>query len=183
MGARLQLHPNLRHLMALAIACLLLGTTAAQAVVVGEPFPGFELRDAEGALVRSDELFGRPWLVNVWASWCPQCRNELPLLARAAEELGAEGLGLLLVNASERQHVAREYLAAAGLTLRTLVDPAEAEAGLETTTEFLRRIRTRGLPTTYFIDADGIVRGLFVGELTPLSIVDQLATLGVAWQP
>jgi thiol-disulfide isomerase/thioredoxin len=175
--------PRLGRLVAALVACALLGSAAAQRPTVGQPFPDFALRDAAGVLVTNADLHGRAWMLNVWATWCRPCRTELPLLARVADELEGGGLGLLLVNAAERAGVASGYLAAEGLALRTLVDPDAAEAGLETTTQFMRRIRSRGLPTTYFIDAEGIVRSLYVGELLPETIGEHLATLGLTWRP
>jgi cytochrome c biogenesis protein CcmG, thiol:disulfide interchange protein DsbE len=151
---------------------------------VGAPFPAFELRDQHGVLVTRDDLLGRPWLINVWASWCPPCRAELPLLAGAAADLAPTGLGLLLLNAGERASVATGYLAAEDLDLRTLVDPDQPLPGLERTEDALRRLRARGLPTTFFLDAEGVVRAAFVGELTADALAEQLdRALGLAWSP
>ncbi len=166
----------------LAAFWLLWATAAAQGV--GAPLPPFELRDQHGALVVRDDLLGRPWLVNLWATWCPPCRAELPLLATAAADLADEGLGLLLLNAGERASLAAAYLDEAGLDLRTLVDPDERERGLERTEDTMRRLRARGLPTTFFVDAEGVVRAAFVGELTADALAEQLASaLGLAWSP
>jgi len=167
----------------LATLALASGSTAL-AQGVGAPLPPFELRDQHGVIVTPEDLLGRPWMLNVWASWCPPCRAELPLLARAATELEDKGLGLLLLNAGETASVATAFLESEGLDLRTLVDPDARERGLEGTEDVLRRLRARGLPTTFFLDADGVVRSAFVGELTAPALAEQLAAaLGIAWSP
>ena len=166
---------------AVLAAVLTLPTAAAQGV--GAPLVDFTLRDQHGELVTRDDLLGRRWLLNVWASWCPPCRAELPLLERAAAEL-ADDVGLLLLNAGERAAVASGFLEAEGLDLRTLVDPNARERGLEGTEDVLRRMRARGLPTTFFVDADGVVVQAFVGELTPSALAELLETaFGVRWSP
>ena len=176
--------PGRRTALAFAAALLLLTAGAASAQGVGAPLPGFELRDQHGEAFSPTDLRGRPWLLHVWASWCPPCRAELPLLARAAAELADEGVALVLLNAGETATVARAFLEAEGLDLRTLVDPVRPERGLERTEDLLRRLRTRGLPTTFFVDADGVVRASFVGELTADALAAQLAAaLGVGWSP
>ena len=170
--------------LALVATVALIAGSATLAQGVGAPLPPFELRDQHGVVVTPEDLLGRPWLLNVWASWCPPCRAELPLLARAAAELEDQGLGLLLLNAGETASVATAFLEAEGLDLRTLVDPDAHERGLESTEDVLRRLRARGLPTTFFLDADGVVRSAFVGELTAPALADQLAAaLGIAWSP
>jgi cytochrome c biogenesis protein CcmG, thiol:disulfide interchange protein DsbE len=171
-----------RSALALTVLIALLGTAAAQQV--GRPLPSFELRDQHGVAVTNDDMLGRVWMLNVWASWCPPCRAELPLLARAAAELEEEGLDLLLLNAGETASVAVRFLDAEGLPLRTLVDPDQSERGLERTNDALRRLRTGGLPTTYFVDVDGTLLATFVGELTPDALAERLTSVyGFDWTP
>ena len=157
---------------------------AALAQRVGVPLPDFELRDQHGVLVRPDDLRGKPLILNVWASWCPPCRAELPLLAKAAADLGDDGVVLLLLNAGEVAAVASDFLATEGLPLRTLVDPDRREPGLEASLDVLRRLRAGGLPTTFFVDGDGVLRGTYVGELNASALTTMLANaLGVDWSP
>jgi cytochrome c biogenesis protein CcmG, thiol:disulfide interchange protein DsbE len=171
----------IRSLWALAALTL---TALAFGQAVGDPLPSFALRDQHGVLVISDELEGQRWLVNVWASWCPPCQAELPLLQRAVSELESEGLGLLLINTTETASVASAFLEAEGLELRTLVDPDRREAGLEPVIGVLRRLRTAGLPTTYFLAEDGRLLATYVGELTPDVLAERLATVfGLDWEP
>ncbi len=166
----------------LLLTLALLGGAGAQQP--GQPFPAIELRDQHGELVTNDDLLGQRWLLNVWASWCPPCRAELPLLARAADELADEGVGLLLLNAGESASVATGFLDAEGLALRTMVDPDQREPGLESTNDTLRRLRTGGLPTTYFVDADGTLLATFIGELTPDALAERIGSVfGIAWSP
>ena len=165
---------------------MLLGALAAVALAqrVDAPLPTFELRDQHGVLVRPDDLRGRPLILNVWASWCPPCRAELPLLAGAAADLEDDGVLLLLLNAGEPAAVATGFLAAEGLPLRTLVDPDRREPGLEPTLDVLRRLRAGGLPTTFFVDAEGVLRRTYVGELDAAVLAALLASaLGVDWVP
>ena len=167
---------------ALLLTLALLGSASAQQP--GQPLPAIELRDQYGELVTNDDLLGQRWLLNVWASWCPPCRAELPLLARAAEELADDGIGLLLLNAGETASVATGFLDAEGLALRTLVDPDQRERALESTNDTLRRLRAGGLPTTYFVDADGTLLATFIGELTPDALAERIdSVFGIAWSP
>lgn len=170
--------------LAVVLAAVLTLPSTAFAQGVGAPLVDFSLRDQHGELVTRDDLLGRRWLLNVWASWCPPCRAELPLLERAAADLADDGVGLLLLNAGERTSVASGFLEAEGLALRTLVDPDARERGLEDTEDVLRRLRARGLPTTFFVDADGVVAQAFVGELTPSALAELLeAAFAVQWSP
>ncbi len=170
--------------VASAALLMLLLLSSASAQRPGQPLPSFELRDQHGELVTNDDLLGKRWMLNVWASWCPPCRAELPLLARAADETAEEDIGLLLLNAGETASVAVRFLEGEGLELRTLVDPDGGERGLESTNDTLRRLRAGGLPTTYFLDADGTLLATFVGELTPDALAERLSSVfGVVWTP
>jgi cytochrome c biogenesis protein CcmG, thiol:disulfide interchange protein DsbE len=188
MNATIDRHGRVRRgrLSRVARAAALAGALAISSAAgqgVGAPFPAMELRDTDGVLVSTADLEGSVWLVNVWASWCPPCRTELPLIERAGRDLADAGLGVLLLNAGERASVARAFLESQGIELRTLADPDVRESGLDRTDDVLRRLRARGLPTTYFVDADLVIRAVYVGELTEDVLVERLASLGLDWRP
>jgi thiol-disulfide isomerase/thioredoxin len=169
-------------LRAAALVALLGWFASAHAQVVGEPFPSFTLRDQHGALMTEADLVGRRWLVNVWASWCPPCEAEMPNLVRAAAEV--HGLELLLFNTTETASVAGAWLAAQGYDVRTLVDPDQSERGLERMLSVLSRFRSRGIPTTYFVEADGTLRAVVRGEMTPEALAERLqVAFGLTWRP
>ncbi len=148
----------------------------------GDVAPDFTLTDGVGAAVRLSDFRGKPVLLNFWATWCPPCADELPLFQEVADETP---VSVLLVNMGEGQARAAAYLAANGLSLRTAVDGAGSAQpeGAEGTLEVARRYRVLGLPTSFFIGADGVVAGVSVGPLTPQTLAEQLLKVGVRWEP
>ena len=88
---------------------------------------------------------GRPMVVNLWASWCGPCRQEMPMLAQAQRR--QPHITFAFVNQGEAPEVVRRYLASNGLALReVLLDPASSVGAA---------VASRGLPTTLFYDAQG----------------------------
>jgi len=88
---------------------------------------------------------GRPMIVNLWASWCGPCRQEMPMLAQAQRQ--QPHIALAFVNQGESAEVVRRYLATSGLALQdVLLDP---------TSSLGTAVGSRGLPTTLFYDAQG----------------------------
>jgi thiol-disulfide isomerase/thioredoxin len=170
---------------------LLFGLAFASAQSVGSQAPDFLLLDPGGEPVRLSDFSGTPVLLNFWATWCPPCREELPLFQRVADELDEGELRVLLVNNSEGRERAVEFLEASDLRLMTGLDATSeqqaqlASQGLtpDSTLEVMRRYRARGMPTTVFIGADGIIQGVWVGLITPAQTAERLADLGVSWQP
>jgi thiol-disulfide isomerase/thioredoxin len=144
--------------------------TPAPAPVVGSPAPEFSLSDLAGEPATLSALRGTAVIVNFWATWCDPCRTELPLLDRiAAEHAGA--LAVLAVEAGEPAGDVRAFAAELNLSaLRILPDPAG-------------RVRdqyiVRGLPTTFFVDREGIVRRMKIGVLDSAEIESILKDLGV----
>ena len=102
--------------------------------------------DLDGHLWTLDELEGRPYVLNFWATWCGPCRKELPEMQRLAEEFESQGVVVILINDGETVDQAREYLREYGLTLPCIVDQSSRLA---------RRYRVRALPTTVMVGADG----------------------------
>ncbi len=150
---------------------------------VGEPAPDFALLNRAGQKVSLAELSGTPVVLNFWATWCLPCLDELPIFQRASEEVG-EGATFLLVNNNERAEAAAAYLEAQGITLPAGLEPTRrerAELELDTTTAVLRRYQVLGIPTTFFIDAEGVVQSVKPGPLSAAELSERLLTLGITW--
>lgn len=122
--------------------------------------PDFELQTLTGENIRLGQLHGRPVILNLWASWCPPCKAEMPAIQRVYAAYSDRGLAVLGVNmtyqddAESAQRFAREQ----GVTFPILLD-RDGSVG--------RQYEMRALPTTFFIDGDGVIQDVVVGG--PLS--------------
>lgn len=162
-------------------AAALIGA-AAFAQQPGDPLPDFTLTTLEGETITRADVTGKPLLLNFWATWCPPCRAELPLFQQVSES--APELRVFLINAGESAEQAERYFANAGLDMETAVNPgAERPEDTEDTLDVARRFRVRGMPTTFFVDADGVIQSVYVGEITPQILAERLAGIGIEWMP
>lgn len=121
------------------------------------PDPARPLVDLDGAPVDLAAFRGRPVWVVFWATWCPPCQTETPDLQRAYEANRSAGLELVAVDVQEPAESVRAYVDTYGLTYRVALD---------TTGAAMKGWGVFGLPTHYFLDADGIVRDRVYGPLT-----------------
>ncbi len=119
------------------------------AALVRQPAPEFSLADLEGNAVRLANLKGRVVFVNVWATWCEPCRQEMPAMQALYAVLAGPDFEMLAVNSdqSERSTVER-FVQANRLTFRVLPDPDLQVAG---------RYRVTGYPETFVIDRNGTI--------------------------
>lgn len=121
------------------------------------------LEDLAGNPVDIHRFIGRPTIVNLWATWCPPCRAEMPMLGAA--QAARPDLNFVFVNQGEPASAISSYLADQRLDMRNVVtDPAHA---FEPFTAY-------GLPTTLFFGADGHQVSRHVGALTPARLRDYL---------
>ncbi len=131
------------------------------------PFPGFRapdfaFEDLEGKVWRLSELRGKPVLLNFWATWCPPCRKEIPDLQAFHEQYG-DRIVLLGINWGEDPEDVKEFLERYGATYTNLLD----RDGL-----FFVRYQLTGLPTSYWIDEEGIIRGMWLGAMSLEDMVE-----------
>jgi cytochrome c biogenesis protein CcmG/thiol:disulfide interchange protein DsbE len=137
--------------------------------LVGHPLPAFSATTLDGETFSSAQLAGKPAIVYVWASWCPPCVEEHPVLldtaARHATDLTM--VGILYQDTADG---ARSFLARYGDGgWSNLLDDGRIAIDLGVT----------GPPETFFVDADGIVRARHVGPLTKAEMDAQLTALGL----
>ncbi len=114
-----------------------------------------------------NELVGTPLVINIWATWCPPCRREMPLLARTAAS--NPDVRFLFVDQGESEQTVREYLAGLPCELSGVVLDPRRQVGAAT--------GVIGLPTTLFYDASGRLRRRQIGELSRAALRDHLAAI------
>jgi cytochrome c biogenesis protein CcmG/thiol:disulfide interchange protein DsbE len=159
----------------LAVAILLIGgfawllfqpssdTTPVGGVGVGQPAPNFTLTDTTGKAVSLDSFRGHPVIINFWATYCAPCRSETPLLQQFYQSHQSDGLVILGVNEGEPVSNMTQYIEEYNVTYPVLSDRT-----LQFNTD--ASYNPKLLPRTYFIDAQGIVRAVSNGVLSPESL-------------
>ncbi|MEW5927625.1 MAG: TlpA disulfide reductase family protein [Gemmatimonadota bacterium] len=125
---------------------------------VGNPAPAYAATAMSGDSVSLAALRGRVVLLNVWATWCHPCREEIPALQQLHEEYAPRGLALVGVsvdNRADRAAVA-DFAHEYGMTYAVWLDPDERVAST---------FRTLGVPSTFLIGRDGTILWKHVGPV------------------
>jgi thiol-disulfide isomerase/thioredoxin len=120
----------------------------------GDLAPDFLLERLEGGELRLSEFRGKAVVLNFWATWCAPCRKEIPLLIEAYDRYRDQGLVVIGLNLQEGKSIIEPYARDFGMEFPIAVD-RDGEVGDE--------YRLLGLPTTYFIDREGVVRSTYTG--------------------
>jgi len=145
-------------------------------VEIGDAIPDFELTDLDGQATRFSDMLERPVVVNFWATWCPPCLREMPLL-QALHEKGE--IAVLGIDAGEPTSVVAAYLESHGFDYPVWIDPPGTHPPGEATMDLFRRFGGIGLPLTLFVDRHGVVRAKHNGELDESTLTDNVARLMV----
>lgn len=127
---------------------------------------GIALATVDGQSFRLDSLRGQPFVLNLWATWCPPCRREMPMLVDVAQ---SSTVPILLVNQGETAGQVKEFLSDNRL-------PGESVA-LDTTQRVAAATRARAYPTTVFVDADGKIVGVHAGEISRAALTAAIRDL------
>ena len=137
-------------------------------VRVGEPAPPIVATTLEGEPFDLADLRGRPVVVNFWGPSCVPCREEMPLLADKAEQHADDGFAIVGVLMNDPVEPAIAFEDQYGSTWPTVEDP---DGAIKTAYRVVAR------PTSYFVDAEGIVRSIQQGYLTDVDFERQYASI------
>ena len=139
--------------------------------LVGQPAPDFTLPTLEDTQVSLSQFRGRPVVINFWASWCIPCREEMPELARSYEAHKAEGLMILGINLSYADSLSdiEAFVSEFHVTFPILLDAEGVVAG--------KLYPMPGIPTSIFINRDGTIARVQVGQMTGQEIDQYVAEI------
>ena len=169
---------ELRKALAAALGAGAIVWTAGVLVLAGtaredDRLPALALPALDGSTVSLAAFQGRPVVVNLWATWCPPCRREMPVLQQAQAEHA--NVHFVFLNQGESAARVQAYLATQALPLRNVLLDAQGAMGVQR--------GHRALPTTLFFDAQGRFVSARVGELSRASLADRISQLSAVPQP
>jgi cytochrome c biogenesis protein CcmG/thiol:disulfide interchange protein DsbE len=140
-----------------------------QGARTGEPAPPITATALDGTAIDLAQFRGRPVVVNFWASWCTPCREEFPLFQERLAELGPkDGLVMLGVLYKDQPDLAQQFLDDFGAAWPTVPDDGGGIASA---------YRVVAPPQTYFIDKDGVLQGIQIGEVRAEDFATQYAKI------
>ena len=127
--------------------------------------PSIALTDLAGQQIALSEP-GQPMVINLWATWCPPCRREMPMLIEVAED---SPVPVLLANQGENQATIRAFLAEQQLSDDAVLTDPNGMLG--------RAVASPALPTTLFVDAAGEVVDVHAGEISRAALTAAIRDL------
>jgi cytochrome c biogenesis protein CcmG/thiol:disulfide interchange protein DsbE len=130
--------------------------------------PDFTLAQLDGESLKLSDFRGKPTIVNFWASWCPPCRHELPAL-QAAYDAHRDEIGFIAVDVKEEPGTVNSFIKELGLSFPVAFDLDGQVSDIS--------YEVRGLPTTIFVDVNGVVAARHVGPLDEATIDSYLTPL------
>lgn len=131
------------------------------------PLPKASFQTLAGEPVQLAALSGRPTVLNLWASWCPPCRREMPMMAHVAAS--SPGVSFVFANQGEDIGQIKSYLEREGLTLPTIM--------LDRLRDLARHYKAPGLPATLFIDSAGALVDIHLGEISREVFIEKIRQL------
>jgi len=138
---------------------------AARPPLVGSPAPEIVLKDLQGRDVKLSDLRGKVVLVNFWATWCKPCKEEMPAMQASYDKLRDKGFVVLAVNELEDTARVAEHIRTHGHTFEVVMDHNNQVANM---------YGVVGLPASFLIDPQGIVRERISGSLLTESHIEEM---------
>lgn len=134
------------------------------------PAPDFQLLDTDGNTHRLSDYRGKPVIINFWTTWCPPCREEIPSMNRAWQQLEQEGIAMLAINVGEDEETVFIFSADYPTDFPVLMDQTGA---------VIAEWPVKGLPTTFIVAPDGTIAYRAIGsrEWDDRTLLDRVRAL------
>ncbi len=129
---------------------------------IGQQVPNFQLLDSEGKLVSSTDFRGRPLVLNFWAFGCAPCAAEISVIQTFYEKWSAEVLVLLTINLDRDQTQISRSMELSGISYPVLLGDGDTS----------QLFGLRSIPSTFFIDEDGIIQDKVIGPFSDLADIE-----------
>ena len=160
---------NILLLVILASGILVTGcSTPTEVPEIGKLAPGFQLTDTDGQSVSLSGFKGEPVLLNFWATWCGPCRMEMPYIQEVYNRRSEHGVVVLSINIGESLTRVEEFMQDYNLSFPVLLDFEGNVA---------ERYNVGGIPTTYFIDSEGIIRDMQIGAFRSVAEIEDILNM------
>ncbi len=164
-GATVLRRPTMAGIMVGVVVWIMANSALSLMLRSAPPLPDLQLATLDQRPVSLSSYSGRPVVVNLWASWCPPCRREMPAFEQAQAEF--PDVAFVMINQGETLAQAQSFLETEGLQLNdVLLDPSS---------QAMQTLQSRGLPTTLFFDAEGRQVDSHMGEITMPSLKDKIS--------
>jgi peroxiredoxin len=142
--------------------------TSKTAALVGAPAPDIAMIDNQGRVTHLSDLRGKPVYINFWATWCIPCREEMPEIVHAYAQHNNENLVILGVNVEEGPQEVRDFANTFKMNFPITLDSKG---------QVIAAYGVVAMPTSVFVDAQGIIRARWQGSLSAEQIEEHLRTI------
>lgn len=137
-------------------------------IAVGETAPNFSLQQLDGKEVKLADLRGKGVVLNFWGSWCVPCKTEMPELEKQSQAFTSKGVVFTGVNIGESPITVKQFVDQVGVTFPIWLDQQR---------EITRLYNIGPIPTTFFIDKDGVVKDVVIGQMNAAIIQEKVAKI------
>lgn len=145
-------------LLLLAVAALVAGCERERSWAVGASAPEISVLDLNERTVKLSDYRGQVVVLRFWSTGCKACVAAMPALDRFSADYRGKGVAVVAVNLGDAKELVEAFARELNLSYPLLLDPLRIAAG---------KYRVSAVPTTFFIDRDGIGRKVVIGEVTP----------------
>ena len=141
------------------------GPPEGEGLKIGEVAADFPIETADGEVVHLSDFRGEPVILNFWATWCPPCRAEMPDMQKVYEDTGVRILSANLIETEKSEDHVPQFIEEYGMTFDVYYDRGGIAA---------QTYRIQPIPTTYFIDSEGVISFIAYGPLNYDMMIQEL---------